>query len=112
VINNSSTVSSWDLLLSHTNLHLKPPRTPSVVSLPSQASPLLLTSYFLFTSYFPFFITCKTWIILLLVAFASSGVNWAGPRPAQLTQLAWSSPSKKKWRNRWAFSQPNSTKLG
>jgi len=56
VINNSSTVSSWDLLLSHTNLHLKPLRTPSVVSLPSQASPLLLTSYFLF------FITCKTWI--------------------------------------------------
>jgi len=89
VINNSSTGSSWDLLLSHTNLHLKPPRTPSVVSLPSQASPLLLTSYFLF------FITCKTWINSHLATFASSGVNWAGPGQPSLHCWPGSSPSKK-----------------
>jgi hypothetical protein len=77
------------------------------VSLPRQASPLLLTSCFLF------FITCKTWINSHLVSggicqqwgklgWTFSPAYTAGLGPAHL----------KKWRNRWAFSRPNSTKLG
>jgi len=37
MINNNGTMSSWNLLLNHTNLHLELPRTPPVASLPSQA---------------------------------------------------------------------------
>jgi hypothetical protein len=59
---------------------------------------LLLTSCF-------FLITCKMWINSRL---ATGGIC------QQLGKVGWTlSPARlKKWRNRWAFNWPNSTKTG